>query len=179
MHSYNVDVSPLLEDLGATTHEEGALELRGFEVGDEEFILDKPLRFSVDLTNAGSGIVASGTVQASAIATCSRCLEPFPLVIDADVEGFYVLPGREDEIPEEQETEPILGEGTVDLFPALLAALTLEAPFAPLHDEACAGLCPVCGCNLNEETCDCHAEESLLGPLAGLKDLLDNDELAR
>jgi uncharacterized protein len=179
VHPYRVDVSSILEDLGAVIHEEAAISLGGFAVGDEEFLLVEPLSFSVDLANTGSGIVASGSVRASVTATCSRCLEPFPLVIDGDVEGFYVHPGKELEIPEEQEVEPIGNDDTVDLAPALLAALTLEAPFAPLHDESCAGLCPVCGTNLNDEQCGCHAEDLLSSPLAGLKDLLDEDEIAR
>jgi uncharacterized protein len=179
VHPYRVDVSSIIEDLGAGIHEEGAIVLGGFAVGDEEFLLVEPLSFLVDFTNTGSGIVASGSVRASVTATCSRCLEPFPLVIDGDVEGFYVHAGKEDEIPEEQEVEPIGADETVDIAPALLAALTLDAPFAPLHDESCAGLCPVCGTNLNEEQCGCHAEDLLSSPLAGLKDLLDDDEMAR
>lgn len=176
MQQVRLDISALLEDLGASASVEGDFTLDHLVVGDEVFHLLGPASYAVELTNTGSGIVASGTVSARTSATCSRCLEPFELLIDAEVEGFYVQPGHEDTIPEEQETEPIHSDGTVDLASALQAALTLEAPFAPVHDEECSGLCPVCGCNLNEESCSCRLEIEPTGPLAALKDLLPSDD---
>lgn len=176
MQQVRVDVSSTLEDLGASAAVEGEFSLDHLAVGDEVFHLVEPASYSVELQNTGTGIVASGTVSALTSATCSRCLEPFELEIDAQVEGFYVQPGHEDEIPEEQEIEPVFADGTIDLAPALQAALTLEAPFAPVHDEECAGLCPVCGCNLNEEQCTCHIDLEAAGPFAGLRDLVPGED---
>ena len=43
----------------------------------------------------------------------------------------------------------------------------------PLCDEACKGLCPRCGANLNTTTCDC--KPAWVDPrLKGLSDLLKN-----
>lgn len=175
MQQLRVDISSLLDDLGASSIVDGEISLDRLAVGDEVFTLLEPAKFSVELTNTGAGIVAQGTVSARTTATCSRCLEPFELLIDAGVEGFYIQPGDENDVPQEQEIEPVYADGTVDIAPALRAALTLEAPFAPVHDEGCAGLCPVCGCNLNQERCGCHSESDLEGPFAALKDLLDED----
>lgn len=172
-------MSSLLENLGASVEVDGEMSLDCFVVGDEEFLTHAPVTFSVTLTNTGVGIVASGTVKAPATATCSRCLESFALMLEGEIEGFYVQPGRDVEIPEEQEVEPIASDNTVDIWPALSAALTLEAPFAPLHDEDCAGLCLTCGCNLNEEACSCLAEDLPTGPLASLRELLEEDEPER
>jgi uncharacterized protein len=172
-----VDISSLLDDLGARTALEGEYELDHLAVGDEVFHVLKPALFSVELTNTGSGIVALGTASARTSAACSRCLEPFELEIDAQVEGFYVQPGHEHEVPAEQEVEPIFSDGTIDLAPALHAALTLEAPYAPVHDESCAGLCPACGCNLNEERCNCHTELEVTGPFADLRGLFTEDDM--
>lgn len=47
---------------------------------------------------------------------------------------------------------------TIDLSGALLSAIVMETPFVVLCREDCAGLCPVCGANLNEEDCG-HAAE--------------------
>ncbi len=35
--------------------------------------------------------------------------------------------------------------------------IILEFPDRFLCDEDCKGLCPICGCNLNVESCDCEA----------------------
>ncbi len=177
MLQVRVDISSLLEDLGASAPAQGEFALGHLAVGDEVFRLVEPASFFVELTNTGAGIVAHGTVSATTSAACSRCLEPFELEIDAEVEGFYVQPGHGGEAPEEQESETIFSDGTIDLAPALEAALTLEAPFAPVHDESCAGLCPLCGCNLNEEQCSCHADLESTGPFAALKNLFTREDV--
>ena len=51
--------------------------------------------------------------------------------------------------------------------------LALALPVAPVHDENCKGLCPVCGNDLNSDPCDGH-EDGLDSPFAVLKDLLDS-----
>jgi len=35
----------------------------------------------------------------------------------------------------------------------------LAMPAHPLCGESCAGICPVCGANLNEEQCSCSDEK--------------------
>ena len=47
----------------------------------------------------------------------------------------------------------------------ILAGLILEAPFAPLHDEDCAGICPQCGADLNTDPCDCASVPDQTGRL--------------
>jgi len=57
-----------------------------------------------------------------------------------------------------------------------MAALVIEAPFAPLHDPGCAGLCATCGTDLNVETCTCGEAAAEGHPFSALKDLLGDDE---
>ena len=54
--------------------------------------------------------------------------------------------------------ELVSAERTIDLSGALVSALVMETPFVVLCREDCAGLCPVCGANLNEEDCG-HAAQ--------------------
>lgn len=168
-----VDVKPILESIGASVSVTGELDLGVLEVGEEQFTLKEPAQFSVVLSNAGEALVTTGSITADVTANCSRCLCDFPLTIHGDVEGFYTRPG--DTAPEEEEAEEVDSEGRIDLAPALLAALVVEAPFAPLHDEDCAGLCPGCGVDLNTEDCTCAEEPSDEHPFAALKGLLPPD----
>ncbi|MBQ3561654.1 MAG: DUF177 domain-containing protein, partial [Oscillospiraceae bacterium] len=49
----------------------------------------------------------------------------------------------------------------------------LEVPFQLLCREDCKGLCPVCGSDLNEKTCNCNQKQ--IDPrLEKLKMLLDS-----
>ena len=117
-----------------------------------------------------------GTVTGKVIRECVRCLmnfeESFSLSWDAQFRQSnqsVVLPlplkkvkkGRrrhDSAIDDEQENEidmyPII-DNQIDLLPALREHLILATPLQPLCQERCAGLCQVCGANLNEGVCGC------------------------
>ncbi len=54
-------------------------------------------------------------------------------------------------------------------------ALALEVPMKPVCREECRGLCPVCGTNLNKNTCGCEAQRADPRFLS-LKKLLEEKE---
>lgn len=171
-----VDIRDILHDLAASISAVGELDLGVLSVGDEDFELVEPATYDVLLTNAGTGVVASGTVTARVNMQCSRCLVDFESTLVGEVEGFYAS-SHTDELPDDQEVYPIKGEGHIDIGEPLLAALTIEAPFAPLHDPDCKGICPQCGTDLNITTCACvpvPAEKP--GPFDKLKELLPDLE---
>lgn len=176
MNEYRVDVSAIVEITGESVAVNDSIELPELIVGSETFTAREPIRFDVELTNTGAGIVGRGRVVYPVTATCARCLIEFPLDISADVEGFYVEPGHEEGIPEEQEVEFISTYSTVDILPSLMEALVLEAPYVPLHDPDCAGLCLECGANLNESTCACGDEAGVEHPFAKLAGLLEDTQ---
>jgi uncharacterized protein len=49
----------------------------------------------------------------------------------------------------------------VDLAPLAHDAIFLDLPLAPLCREDCQGLCPHCGIDRNEESCDCRGAVDL------------------
>lgn len=175
MDTFRVDVKSILDNLGGTIEVVDTLPLTELNVGDEHFAIREPIHFDVRLMNGGTGIVAMGTVTAEVTATCARCLIEFPLTIEGEVDGYYVEPGNIENIPEEQEVEELDTDGYIDLLPELMEALVLEAPFAPLHDEDCAGICPECGADLNTSPCDCAAAYDKDNPFADLGTLLEKD----
>jgi len=170
MITVSIDVRPILEEVGAMIDVTDALDLGELRVGAEAFVLRAPAPYSVTITNAGGGIVAHGRISAEVTATCSRCLCEFDDTIEGEVVGFYVRPG--DERDGEEEPETVDAEGCIDIGPALVAALVIEAPFAPLHSEECLGLCAKCGADLNEGDCGCPTGLDDSHPLAELKSLL-------
>ena len=60
----------------------------------------------------------------------------------------------DDEFENEIDSYPIL-DHHIDLLPALREHLILATPLQPLCRDNCAGLCQVCGTNLNEGVCVC------------------------
>ena len=172
MDSYRVDIGSILDVLGESIEIADDVVLEHFIVGTEVFVPRGPAHFELTVTNTGTAVIAMGAVELPVTATCARCLAEFPTEIVGEVDGFYVFPGHEEGVPEEQEVEYIDAEGYVDLYPAIIGALVLEAPFAPLHDEACAGICAQCGADLNEGPCDCADGADDDHPFASLRDLV-------
>ncbi len=170
--SYRIDIAQILEVLGESILVSDDLYIETFQVGAESFSATGPARFDITITNTGTAVIAMGTVRLPVIATCVRCLVEFPTEITAEVDGFYVHPGHEEGVPEEQEIEYIDAENHIDLLPAIMAALVLEAPFAPLHDEACAGICPTCGADLNLGPCECEDVAPDAHPFEALRELI-------
>src|SRR5918993_494831 len=116
-----------------------------------------------------------GTVRTELELSCSRCLEPFRLPIDASFEQRF-LPATEMATQEEREVQDedfevsYYRDDQIDLNELLREQFYLALPMKPLCEEACKGLCPQCGTNLNTGTCGCAAgwEDPRLAPLKGL-----------
>jgi uncharacterized protein len=51
-----------------------------------------------------------------------------------------------------------LAHDNVDLEPVVREAVMLELPIAPVCREDCKGLCPTCGVNRNDTSCNCDNE---------------------
>jgi uncharacterized protein len=168
MAEYRLDVRQILDEIGGGIHVADTIELDSLVVGDETFIPRGPAGIDVMVSNAGEALIAIGTIGIEVTAVCSRCLIEFETRIEGDVEGYWPRPGYE--APEDQDVSGEVGtDGRIDLWPALLAALVVEAPFAPLHAEDCAGLCAQCGADLNVEECKCADEPDDEHPFAALK----------
>jgi uncharacterized protein len=169
---YRTEVRTLFSSLSASRTVTGQLELSDVVLGEQAYRFEEPIAFEITLTNTGAGIVADGWSRARALTSCVRCLCDMALDVEAPVEGFYVLPGKERDLPEEQEVEIVADDMTIDLAPAIEQSLIVELPYAPVHDDACRGICASCGADLNVETCDCAGQ-----PPAGRFDVLRSLDL--
>ena len=117
----------------------------------------------------------AGTVRSELELPCSRCLEPFRLPVDASFDQRY-LPAsemandQERELQDEDVEVSYYRDDQIDLNELLREQFYLVLPMKPLCDEACKGLCPQCGINLNTATCTCAVEweDPRLAPLKGL-----------
>ena len=96
--------------------------------------------------------------------------------VDAPFELRYVpqrraTPARsEREIAEDDLTTAFYQEGALDVIDLLREQFQLALPMKPLCSEACRGLCPECGANLNRTECECKPvwEDPRLAALKGL-----------
>jgi len=155
--------------------------------GDEpSFTLVEPLRFELRAQTMGTDVFLEGLLEGTLEAECSRCLaryrhalrDDFKLLLEeageripSDPEGAECL--ARDGICLGDEIEEGLYRGsvlTLDSFFSEVVACAM--PIQTLCGEDCAGLCPICGVDRNENRCDCRVEEvKLKSPFAVLEKL--------
>ncbi|HMA33823.1 MAG TPA: DUF177 domain-containing protein [Chloroflexia bacterium] len=150
--------------------------------GDADAVVARGVHGTITLTRLRGQVRAVGQVQAQVTLECGRCLEPFTSTIVAPldelfqqtvdvVSGTALVPAGDDD-----ELFPIDHNHILDLTEPVRQALLVSLPMRPLHSEACRGLCPHCGANLNLTACDCPTEEldprlAVLGRLLADADL--------
>ena len=141
---------------------------------------DIPCRASVQArsTRTGNRYLLEGDIEAAVRGDCSRCLKAFDFRIDTQ---FKVMLQRGGDVPEgiDEDDFVLLSESQefdFDIFPYVREAVVLELPIKYLCAESCAGICPGCGMDLNEGTCDCGEKEGdpRWGPLKNLLKDKDN-----
>jgi uncharacterized protein len=132
-----------------------SLDLGGLSA---EFTSDIPV--SLRIHRRENEIVILGTVTGTVSEECSRCLEAVERKFSVEFEVFCDKIGaRGGERQGEEkgsETFVVLHDGkTLELGPCVREAVVLSLPIKPLCSEDCKGLCPVCGTNLNDSSCEC------------------------
>lgn len=129
-----------------------------------------PIRLDLTLESVSEGVLVSGTAEVSLVGECARCLDEVTDTLVVDVQDLFVYPESE---ATEEEAGRIVDE-RIDLEPLLRDAVVLELPLAPLCRDDCAGLCPVCGANLNDDP-DHRHDEALDARWAALQQWADGE----
>ncbi len=161
---------------GPREHVERTLQPSLFEPPDDDYRLVAPVELSMDVAKAGAeAFRVTGKYRTRLGLACSRCVEPFQVPIESEFDVRY-LPAAdntgegEHEIAEDELEVAYYRDGTLDVIELLREQLQLALPMKPLCSDACRGLCPECGANLNGTECGCAPkwEDPRLAPLKGL-----------
>ena len=155
------DVAPLLRpEVGATMSLEVDEAVQ--TLGDLKVEL---VRGTLRLTRANRRILVKGIIQTAVETECVRCLTPFRLAFNVQLEELFALSSSIDPVYFVNE------DGWLNLKQPLREQILLAMPIQALCRPDCKGLCDQCGQNLNDGLCSCSTEE--IDPrLAALKALL-------
>lgn len=161
---------------GQREHFERRFEPSAFDPQDEDYRVATPVDLSMDVERAGGDAYrATGRAVTRLELQCGRCLDSFEVPVDANFELRYIPAVHntgegEREIAEDDLTTAFYREGSLDVIEMLREQFQLALPMKPLCAEACRGLCPECGANLNRTDCGCSPkwEDPRLAPLKGL-----------
>lgn len=133
--------------------------VRHYEI-DETTEEGLPIHGEVQLLRTNRSILVTGKLETTDRGICSRCLEEFDHPLTLDIEEEYLLPNNteSDLSPTPQNetgTFAVDENNLLDLSEAVRQYKLLTLPMKPICRQNCTGLCPYCGCNLNQGTCTC------------------------
>ncbi|HZR96208.1 MAG TPA: DUF177 domain-containing protein [Gaiellaceae bacterium] len=142
---------------GEQFHGTVEVELESLVLGGSEYAPD-PATVPAELTvtKATTGTVYQLSFRADLHGPCFRCLRDTTVTETVDAREYQAAnPGDDEEL-----RSPYVDEDVLDLSSWARDALALGLPDKILHAPDCAGLCPVCGRDLNDEP---HTHDELRG----------------
>jgi uncharacterized protein len=150
-----IDVRSLIDRPGATRSLDRQVAVPA-DFTDELIEVGPQVGVAAIIECVVDGLLVRGAVTAPARVACARCLVVRDEEIRADVvEMFSARVGADDDV----EPGYDIVDATIDLDTLIRDALAAVMPVRPLCGADCAGLCPVCGTDLNVAPCDGHPEQ--------------------
>jgi len=128
--------------------------------------LDRVNKFSkiqakVSLIKKSLGVEANFIINFSAELICSRCLKLFLRNFNEKYHLEYIegkdplLALSRVELKSGDIDRVYFTGNTIDISIGIRESIILSIPTVPLCKENCRGLCPVCGIDLNTNSCNC------------------------
>ena len=133
---------------GEQYQDEHEVQLAPLEFGGQRY-LPVPDAIAAELraTRASTGTVFELSFTGRLHGPCQRCLRDAVIERRVHAREYHATsPDADEEL-----RSPYIDEDRLDLSAWARDALALSLPEQILHDPNCAGLCPVCGKDLNDE----------------------------
>lgn len=105
-------------------------------------------------------VFIEGTAETVVETPCCRCLEMSRLPVRSSFTYTFTPPPAHPQEDLELSAKDLdfeyYEEDTIDMDTLIFEQIMLQIPIKPLCTEACRGLCPHCGINLNMASCRCQ-----------------------
>lgn len=129
--------------------------VRGILEDHEAKATDRDGKLEVRASKSGTDVVVHGTLDASLIVPCARCLEPVDIEVHSDLSVIYVPGSKVKDAEAKGEVEYTLEDAEADTLPydgetvllddLVRDELLLGVPMIPLCSEDCPGMSPAPG----------------------------------
>lgn len=154
-----IDVTELRKEVGKTERQKFEIDLDPTNISGQEVRFARPLVVKVSLLNSGPSIIASVSFKTRVEFACARCLKPGSLDIEGRFEEEFKPRQSGQRMPEEPDRAVnYFDDDVIDLSESVMDNLYLSLPMRFVCSEDCKGLCPICGTNLNVESCGCRID---------------------
>ncbi|MEA3424054.1 MAG: YceD family protein [Bacillota bacterium] len=130
-----------------------------YDIDIEEFfeatgiIEATPIHSTGKVIMVGSELFLEMNMDGQMIFNCSRCLERVEVNFNKKLNKM-LLTEESDDID-----TIVIDKNHLDLVETIKEEIILNLPTQVLCSKDCKGLCPICGINLNYETCSCEDEK--------------------
>lgn len=115
-----------------------------------------------EIFNVGGAVLEfNGTVDTRIMMECARCMKPVEVPLNIVIQQRFAKDQASDvETLDQDDFILPIENDRIDLDETILHEVQLGVPMKVLCKEDCKGLCPVCGQDLNEGSCDCEEDNS-------------------
>lgn len=164
-----------LKDLalkGQPVHLTEDMNLAAAFQGRQDILRYSPVHVDLHAVHEGGAAKVNGTLTMDLELSCSRCLSHVKQTIELPFREVFTQ--KLDEDADDNEDIHLVTEDKIDLEPYVVENVVVGLPYIPLCDEACKGLCPVCGGNRNLHDCGCK-QDTTDPRLAGLADFFNKE----
>ena len=116
-----------------------------------------PVELDLRMESVMEGVLATGSVRATATGVCVRCLDDLDLPFEVPVQELFAYPERaahhHEVAADEDEQDDVyeLDDDRVDLEELVRDAVVTTLPFQPVCRDDCPGLCSQCGARLEDD----------------------------
>lgn len=135
----------------------------GMKVDYDSVVAISKAALEIDIQKSGEEFFCQGMARASVRLICARCLEEFDKQLANDTNFIVCSQEQRESHGDVQDNEEyVYFQGSdlqADVSDIVRQSVIMEVALKPLCSEECRGLCPGCGVNLNNKTCDCKTEK--------------------
>lgn len=152
-----VNLTEVLTTEGKTEEKRIDMEMTSFSYQGNVFRIQEQTPLTLKLSNRGNGKASiEGQMSLRLILPCDRCLKDVVTSIELSFDRQVNAPDRIEELSEEELDEQNFMEGyQLDVDILINNEILLNWPMKVLCRDDCAGICKVCGKDLNTGQCEC------------------------
>lgn len=152
-----IDMTNIISTPNAEQNFSVEIEQTSFDLYGKAVPICKKQPFNLCLTNEkNEQLTVFGETSLELVIPCDRCLEDVTVPISITVERRFSLKDGA-VVSEENGDYPFIEEQQLDVDRLIYDEILVNWPTKVLCRDDCKGICPVCGQNLNDGTCDCDS----------------------
>ena len=139
-------------------------EINQLTFDEHELRLIEPVKVEARIRRKSEEVELRGTLSTKIAVPCGRCLKSVELPIDVEfAERFTPAVSwkneEQHELSEDDLNLAVFDGEAIELDDVVREEIILALPGHVLCDQACQGLCPTCGVDLNVGSCDCASKQ--------------------